>query len=614
MKRRMLDLTNPLPAWSLMFAVATLMLIGVHNATAQDERERVASAYEQSGDYRSSARIWMELLQANPGNTRAFEGTVRSLKALQNFSSLIDIVEQQLKRNRSAKILALYGQVLFKSGKTKEAEQAWNDALSIRPATMAAIKEVVLSQVEIRQSDLAIASILRGREQLDSPSIFADELAQLYAATGNYKQGIQEVLTSFAQTRNMQSTQGRISAFLTNDSATAYITTYMQNVSASKRNDNSYLKLYAWFLRERKDYLAAFETTTDIDNNTRANGSEVFTFAEQCRFENQYEAALKAYTWIIDKGTSNPYAQNAYYGYARTLESRLASLNSQGLKISTEEVKAIIERYRALEVAYPNTNIAAEAKYHIGVLQQDQLNRLDDANTEYTSLVKQYRNYPAAAYAMLNMGIIAVMQDRFADATSCYKQCNDEFVNRVPQLRDETTFRSAELSFYAGSFDEAMRLYEQLSGNTESEFANDAIERTTLISLNKEDSVLLRQYAQAELRAYQRRYTEAHQLYNQIAQSKSSPDLAETAMMNSARAYFDAKDFAQCRSVLQTLRTKNAQTIFGDKAMLLSSQCHINEGNKQAAIQELQELLVMYPRSIYLQEARERIRKLRGDA
>lgn len=593
----------------LLFSIFFLIFTFVVGSYAQDERAKVAEAYEQSGDYRNAARLWQELYSANAQNESYFNGVVRSLKALNNYVSLVDIVKERVQRRRTLKNLALYGQVLYKAGRVTEAQQAWNEALAIQPTSAETYREVAASQIEIRLVDETMNTFRTARERVGNQTVFADELAQLYAAKSDYKNGISEVLNAFEVNKNQQVAQGRLSALMVNDTATRYVCDQVQSAAESNSNDLSYLRLYSWLMRETKQYDKSYDVVRRIDKITRADGRELLAFGDQARNDGQQDVAIKAYSTIIDLGKSNQYSQYAYYGYVRALEDKIAQTPDN----ANEALNQIIGRYRDLIADYPGTNIAAEAQYHIAKLYSDNLNNSEKAISEYNELLKTYAYFPPAGDGVIELGSTYLKQDNLAKASELYSRAAYELSNRFPMIKEKAVFMMGELFFYKTEFDSARSYYELLAGKTESEYANDAIERVTTINLNRQDSSLLKDYALAQLRAFQKRYDEAMNLYKSIYSSKQNQDLAELALYRAGEMLYNKRDYNGCRQMFAKLAELNSETIYGDRVLLMTAYSYSAEGNKAEAVRYLQDLLAKFPRSILLQEAREKVRKLRGD-
>lgn len=590
--------------------IILLILIFSVNVYAQDERAKVANAYEQTGDYRNAARLWQELLKQNPNDENAFNGVVRTLKALDNYPGLVDVVKEKVQRTRNAKTLALYGQVLYKAKQPEEADKAWNEALQAKPLRKENYREVVLAQIEIRLSDKAIATMLQERKAFTNEIDFADELAQLYSAKGDIDNGVKEILKAFSITNNIQQAEGRLTAMMNSDSTSSLVGGHMD--AMAKQNDDSppMMQLYQWFLRQSKQYAKAFECTKRLDKIVNGGGREIVNFAEQSRTDGQLDVAIQAFSYILDMDKKNQYRQYAYYGYARALEAKVRSSSA----MTEKEVNDIITLYRDIINDNPKGNFAPEAQYHIANLYNTQTANTKAAMEEYQNLIKTYQYHPITALGVIELGNMYLQLNDIASASRYYSIAVNQYSGINPQSLDRALFAMADVHFYQHQFDSALVLYQRIAQNTESEFANDAIEKSTMITLTKDDTVNLTTFASAELKQYQKKYDEAIGLYSTVASSKQSPDLAERSYLEMADIMFKQKNYSKSREYYAKLIELNPETIYGDGILLSIANSFVLENDKQTAIKILNELLAKFPRSIYLQEAREKIRKLRGDA
>ena len=77
--------------------------------------------------------------------------------------------------------------MLYRAGREKEADEAWEKALAIRPANPNSYRLVASTMVENRLLDRAVATYRRGREACNDPMLFTMELAQLLVASMDYK-------------------------------------------------------------------------------------------------------------------------------------------------------------------------------------------------------------------------------------------------------------------------------------------------------------------------------------------------------------------------------------------------------------------------------------------
>jgi len=206
-----------------MMALFTALSLTLTAQQGLESQLNMAESYEKSGDLKNAARVYSEVYRLNPKNTRCFFGLARTMKALNQYSGLLPFVEEQLNYTKSADIYILYGEVLWKTGKPKEAVTAWDQAIETAPGNEAAYDELSNVQINLMLFDKAIATLLKARKELDKVRIFSDKLCQLYIATGNYKDGVTEVLDALQITNNLQAAQGKLSALMYNEEARKYI-------------------------------------------------------------------------------------------------------------------------------------------------------------------------------------------------------------------------------------------------------------------------------------------------------------------------------------------------------------------------------------------------------
>ncbi|MFM8569700.1 MAG: tetratricopeptide repeat protein, partial [Candidatus Kapaibacterium sp.] len=126
------------------------LMVSGQSACAQGSRAAVARSYEQSGDYRSAARLWQTLYEEDPKNEEVFLGVCRTLTALDNAQALRDIVGARLQKYRTFATLVIHGQLLWKSGNVAGAVDAWDEAVSKGTASDRGYMDVARAQLEVR--------------------------------------------------------------------------------------------------------------------------------------------------------------------------------------------------------------------------------------------------------------------------------------------------------------------------------------------------------------------------------------------------------------------------------------------------------------------------------
>lgn len=611
-------------------AILTLLLSIPTTLPAQsfstDERKfKMAESYEQSGDIANAARIYQELYESNKMQQNYFDGVVRTLSALNRHAALLPLVEEQIARFsaqsslRLTELQALKGDFLWKTGKTSQAEETWKAAIASAPALQQAFATIARAQASNRAFELAVATLQQARTRLATPTLFSDDLSQLYGAVGNFTAGAQETLTFLRQTNNLNTAQGRIAAYLITQKGIEQTREVLDKTATAEPSNFLVQRLYSWFLREIKDYNRALEITQRLDNMLNAQGRELLMFAEKARQERYYEAALKGYGFVIDKGRLNPNALSAFYGYARTMESRLEDMKTSGGSIPEEELTTIIGRYRAVVTDYAGTPYAAESQYRIARMMLDNFKKPDAAEQEFIKLVQQYRAFPIAARGAVDLGQLYVRQNQLPKAAETFRTTLQTFA-RMKNECDEAEFRLAELEYFSGAIDSAERRFSKLAANPNADIANDALERLAIIEFKRtpEGADAIKRFAEAELTEKQEKLDEALNAYTTLAsQTKANQAhavIGEQALLKAGSIEFRRKRYEAAQKLFAQLLEQFPEGTLGDMAMMNQADALALQGRKDEAIQLYTNLLARFPRSTLLQQVRQKIRKLRGDA
>ncbi|MFN9776409.1 MAG: tetratricopeptide repeat protein [Candidatus Kapaibacterium sp.] len=587
----------------IITAVVVLFVAATVPLSAQGGRAAVALSYEQSGDYRSAARLWQSLYDEDPKSEEYFGGVCRTLKALDNMQSLKDIVEKRLLTIRSVSTLTVYGQLQWNSGKEDDADKAWSEALKKSAVTERSFLEMAKAQIEVRAVAKAIETLERGRTALRKPEVFADDLAKLYATNGNITRSLEQVLLVFDRSSQLQYAQGRISALMTDDSAARIVQSLMKKEYDSRGSENiAFARLYEWFLRESKKPDEACAIVEDIDKRLNARGRELVNFAETMRADGNYETAMRAFSAVMAMGKSSDVAQYAAFGFAACSESQ------SGDNASPERSAEVVKLYRTIIRDYPRSSSAADAHLRIGSILERSGAASEEVKKEYRTVVRSYEAFPQAAIAMLALAKVSMADDSLDAAMNLLGEALS-MRGATQELMDEVQFQRGEILFFKGYMDSALSVYTTLAEQPESNFANDAIERMSIIRQCADDSLMLWNFAQAGRLRNRRRIDESLKLYDEIMLQRRNPDIAELACIKAAELCMGERRYAPARAYCEKLSTQWPESIYLDRAMVLSARSFRAEGNKAESKAQYEELLRSFPRSIFTQEARAALRQ-----
>ncbi len=592
---------------TIVCGVLLLVLVSTdqYGQIARDQ-ERVAIAYEQAGDWRNAARLWQELLQQQPTVSRYLVGALSALKMLGNVDAMQSLFESSDQQARSATAYSYYGFALMRSGKADAAKSAWNKALSLctREQEFRALASL---QIEAGAPSMAAATYQTARAQLKIPGLFAEERAQLAIAAGDITTALDEIFTFFNASSNLSRTQGLVATLLALDGSISEIIERIRNYARQNETNILALRLYEWALRETGDYAAALAVVVDIERRTGQSGRELYAFAERARLEGSYDIALTAYSRLLDLAKQTDLRTMALYGYVQTLEQKTLQTTTP----TSQQLNGIIAEYERIIAEYPNSTAAIDALLRIAELERDYSNNPTGALARYEALLTRYPGSEQAARARIERLPLLVRQVGIDSAIALFERERAAMAS-FPALQTSARFVSAELRFFSCQFESALSLYRSVASNPESPLANDAIERITVISINRSDSTALCRLARAEQLIYQRDWHAGLALLDSIGQDDT--DISEYALMRAGSIVLDRADFALGARYFDELIRRFPETIYADRALWGLAAAARANGDHQTAIQLCNQLLARYPNSIYVPRARILIRTLRGDS
>jgi tetratricopeptide (TPR) repeat protein len=589
-----------------IYIFAALFLL-LSLSSFSDEKLKFAESFEKNGDFKNSARIYLELFNSNPKNNDYFNGLVRSYKALNQFTELMPFIEKRISLVKNPESLGIYGEINWRLGKTQEANKAWEDGIKSNPNDKNTYEIIAKYQIAVKQFDKAISTYKTGRDKFNSAMLFSDDMSQLYIAVGNAEEGLKEILNSFDVTRNTPVTEGRLSALKQLKGADIMIDSELNSRYSNTDHPEGY-RLLIWHLRTVDKQEKALELSIKLDQLQRSNGMELNNFARISQNDGNYDIALKAYELVLRLGEKSPYFHNALYGIARTIEQKMELEK----KFDPKSLNEIIDKYRDIVKKYPNSSSSYDCQFRIGLINFNYLKNYKSAKEEFEMLSKVPGGNQSVALAGIYLGKIEIINNNFSGAISILENTIRRFGPSFPAVMDEAKLNVADLYFYRGEIDTAQKLYEECSTNSKSNISNNALEMIILIENNKTQNLAIRQFASAMLMERQNNLDSAITLFTTVLKSGGGSELEERAYIKLGNIYKEKSDFTKAIENYNLLKTKIPESIFADQALFSIGKVHLAANNKKEAENTFKELLSAYPRSLFLPEARQIIRKLRA--
>jgi tetratricopeptide (TPR) repeat protein len=188
--------------------------------------------------------------------------------------------------------------------------------------------------------------------------------------------------------------------------------------------------------------------------------------------------------------------------------------------------------------------------------------------------------------------------------------------NASDEVRRQADMRSIRIAYYRGDFDTVLARLEPVTSELRSDAANDAIELSVFLKAHlpggKEPLVL---FSKAQFLAIQRKNSEALAVLDDILQRFKSTLLFDDVLLEKAHLFRMMGRWPEAIQACERLVNEYGESIYTDKALFLIAEITERDaGKKEEAIRAFERFLERFPSSFLADDARKRIRRLRGES
>ncbi len=539
--------------FTIFFALVVLgSTAGFAQQKDADIKLRLAQSYERGGSYETATTLYEEVYAKDSLNYMVFDALRRMYLQLKKYDDAVNLVQARLRKIPNDPVtISQLGTIYLRASKEKEAFDAWDRAIAVGPPSETTYRIVGDAMVEDRMFDRAITLYKRARTVLNDPGLFTIDVAYLYSIVLNYTEATREYLRLVRDApQQLAYAQSRIASYTGRTDGLTAATLAVEQATQSEPDNIIFQRLLSWLYIEGKRYDNAYTVYRLLDEKTKSSGREIYNFAELALKEKAYDVASKAFGEVIAKSPALNVLPDAKFGYARTLEEASAerdtlnlfgkaspfSPNDRPVTESQPTFTGAIAAYKRIVTEYPNTEIAARSLMRIATLMVDRFFNLNEARSTLETVNRKYTQFiPVLLEAKLLLGDVEVALGNLDQAEASYGSLAT-FRYSSSEYQEWAAFRLAELTYFRGQFQDALKQLQALTKNPTSNITNEALSLLIFIQENmqpKEDA--LKQYAKAELIERQQKLSEALTAFDTIANTYRDTPLGDEALMSFGR-------------------------------------------------------------------------------
>lgn len=582
---------------------------------AQQTQEQLAQHYYTNGDFAQAAELYEAMYKRAP-NKFYYQMLFRSYIELEQYKDAEHLAERRLKQY--AKELDLYvdmGRVLERRGEAKKAAKRYEAAVEAVGYDTKQIADLVQAFETAGRPEYAVKVYLEARKKMRNDYIYVGELATLYQRSGNYEAMMQEYFDLLdKQPKMVNQVQISLQKVLSETSNPKVVeglrSALVQRVQQHPENQ-TYLEMMIWFSLQQKDFQFAMVQAKAVDARFKDLGGEtLMRVANIAQSNGAYDVARECYATVAKKGKDGPYYFESRVG---ELDVQFACIN-KNFPLENKQLRKLLNDYDAAfaELGKNEQTIQLMRNYaDLMAYYADSLQPAADMLYDILDLPKlspQDRDE-----AKLALGDLLLFAGEVWDASLLYMQVEKSNKNDV--IGSMAKFKNAKLSYYNHDFLWAKTQLDVLRSSTSKLIANDAMELSLLISDNmEEDSTfgMLERYAEADMLLYRNMLDSAWDAFDGIATSALSHPLFDEVLLQKAKIRMRQQRYVEADSLLGQLAVMYAEDILADDALMLRGQLNENQlGDIDRARECYEKIILDYPTSLYVDEARKRYNSLK---
>lgn len=579
----------------------------------------LAENYEQSGNPNKAIEIVEELFQKNPNNPTYFNKLYNLYLLTKKYETAIRIVELKISQNPiDPTYYGMLGSIHYLMGDIKKAKENWEIPIKNNPENPFTYRMMANYAIERRAFETAIEFLINGKSKSNDPSIFAMDLGELYLITMQYEAAMKEYCEMLLNNQAMYPVvESKIFSFINKPDV---IQNAIKIVEKYQNKGIVFKNLLAKLLTESRQFIEAFELYKEIEKEQSTSGQQLLNYANFLINENIFDVAKQVFEYTFNHATNNYIKSSAKLGLAKTLDAILwNNFNKendvwksyyQPKYFSAIKTDNVIKAYEEVINLFKYSDVAVEAIYSIAKIKFYINNDLNSSEKYFNEIITSYPTSRFYSKSLLELALINIMLNNFQQAKELLRK-----IESVPSYLEEEKLSSyfylARLNALDGNFVIASEYISKITSNVKNDFTNDALEFSILLNVAKNDSLNLIKYTKAEILIIQKKYKDAQILFDEIAKNQQSLIFQPFCLLKSAELDIALKDYTSAEIKLEQIYALKEKNIFSDKALYLKAKIYqyaLDDLSK--AIEIYQKILIEFPKSIYVDEAREMVVRL----
>ena len=569
--------------------------------------EDQAESYYIKGEFKKALIIYENLIKESPYHYQYNLKLIDIYQQLEQFSDAREIIIKILSQRYNPMTVVVLGYNYQLEGNQLAADKYYGQTIDFIDENPNYINSVAKRFEDYSLLDKAIEVYEKGK-RLTPEKNYSLQLARIYGDQGDVELMFSNYIDFIAYSPDhINSIKRAFSDFVSEDSSNDN-NIYLRRQLLKKIQQQPKIYWYemlSWLYVQEKAYKKSFIQEKALYKRSQESFYRIIELASIAHEDNDDETAQTIYKFILES------TQNL----GALLNAHKSLLEIETNNADDKMMLEIDKKYQSLFEEYGKSERTLPLQLAYGKFLAFNLKDTESAIKFLKKSLKLSISKFQQAEVKLLLADILVLQEKFNEALIYYSQIQVNLKNSP--LAQEARFKVAKTSYYKGDFDWAESQLNILKSSTSQLIANDALDLKLLISDNKyEDSTqtALKQYAKADLFAFQNKTKEAITLLSQILKEHKGGSITDQTLFQQAKLFEKTKQFDKAESnYLEIIKDYGEGILADDAHYYLAELYNTQLANPEEAKEHYERILFDYQDSIYFIEARRRFRALRGD-
>lgn len=564
----------------------------------------LAEKYYQNNEFEKAAELYKTLFKKNQYNTTYLKRLINSYQEISKFNEVEKLLENQLQKQPTHTYL--YVELGYNYDRQQQKETA---KTYYAKAINSIKKNTRMGSVTARlfnSNALLDYAIWAYKETMQhNPNAnYEIQIAQIYGEKGAFKEMFSSYINLIDRDENYLNTVQRLSStFITDDPLNEQNILFKKTLikkSVSKPK-NVWNILLSWLFTQQKEYEKALIQEKALFKRDPAYLVNIIDLGVNAFNRKSYTTAKKCFEFVLQKSKNI---------------NQLLTANLYVVKIAiTTNQEKVDSLFKDIFSRYGKTATTIKIQLEYADYLTFKKNNPEKAITVLSTAKSIAASKFEQAEIKLKLGDIYVFTGNYNSALIYFSQVQTSIKNHP--IAQKARFKVAQTSYFKNDFKWAFSQLKVLKASTTQLIANDALDLFLTISDNQPKDSLdlgLQLYAKADLLAFQNKNRQAIDVLQHLLTNYKGQKIEDESLFKQANLFTKTNRFKEAIDNYTQIITLNKEGIFVDDARYLIAEIYLSKlNNTEKASEYYQKIIFEHPSSIYLVDAREKYRKLRGD-